>query len=329
MAFLCIFLDFFQVFSPSHEKVLVEYILKCVNHYYGLSIKELRELAYQFAIKLKVDYPESWNDDSMAGRMWYRGFMKRNNTLTLRTPEQTSMNRVKAFCKSNVDKFFANLARLIDEHHFDSTSIYNMDESGFSTVPTKIGKVIALKGMRRVGQLEAAERGSMITMALTVSASGNSIAPFFLFPRKKMQACFLDNVANGSVGYANSSGWMCQPEFVRFVEHFIKFVKPTVASPVLLLLDNHASHMSVEALDLAAANGVHILSFPPHCSHRLQPLDVSVFGPIKSYYKSQCSAWQKNNANKVCIFTCFQKLHMFTPIIATGLGNSSCCRSCL
>ena len=29
------------------------------------------------------------------------------------------------------------------------------------------------------------------------------------------------------------------------------------------------------------------------------PLYVSVFGPIKTYYRSQYSAWQKNNANKV------------------------------
>ncbi|XP_033224840.1 uncharacterized protein LOC117177886 [Belonocnema kinseyi] len=38
---------------------------------------------------------------------------------------------------------------------------------------------------------------------------------------------------------------------------------------------------------------------PPHCSHRLQPLDLLVFGPTKDYYKSQCSAWKTNNANKV------------------------------
>lgn len=40
-------------------------------------------------------------------------------------------------------------------------------------------------------------------------------------------------------------------------------------------------------------------TFYPHCSHRLQPLDVSVFGAVKAYYKIQCSDWQKNNANKV------------------------------
>lgn len=270
-----------------------------MNHYYGLSIHELRELAYQFAKKLALDYPEIWDQNEKAGRHWYSNFMRRHSELVLRTPEQTSIHRVKAFCKTNVDLFFRNLEQLIDEHHFEATHVYNMDESGFSTVPTKIGKVIALKGMRHVGKLEGAERGTMITMALTVNAAGNSIPPFFLFPRQNMQTSFLDNVPSGTVAYANASGWMCQPEFVRYMRHFINNVKPSPTSPVLLLLDNHASHLSIEAIDIAIANGVHMLSLPPHCSDKLQPLDVSVFGPIKTYYKSQCSAWQKNNANKV------------------------------
>lgn len=274
-------------------------MLKCGSHYYGLSINELRQLAYQFAVKLAVDFPDNWFGDQMAGKDWYRAFFRRHPKLTLRTPEQTSLNRVKAFCKANVEKFFGQLGALLDEHHFPAARIFNMDESGFSTVPTKIGKVISLKGLKRVGKLEAAERGTMITMALTVNASGNSLPPFFLFPKKKMQSCFLDNVSDGSVGFANDSGWMAQPEFVRYMNHFIGFANPTPANPVLLLLDNHDSHLSIEALDLAVENGVNILSFPPHCSHRLQPLDVSVFGPVKAYYKSQCAAWQKNNANKV------------------------------
>ncbi|EDW77184.1 uncharacterized protein Dwil_GK22069 [Drosophila willistoni] len=283
-----------MVFSPAQEKDLVRYILKYVSHYYGLSINELKELAYQFARKLSIRYPPEWDNDCKAHRKWYRLFMQRHSELTLRTPEQTEMNRVKAFCKPNVDNFFENLSRLIDVHNFDGCSIYNMNESGFSTVPTKIGKVIALKG-----QLEAAERGTMVTLALTVCANGNTVPPFFLFPKKKMERTFLDNVSPGIAGFANDSGWMGQPEFVRYIRHFIKFVKPSKDRPVLLLMDNHVSHMSVEALDFADANGVHILSFPPHCSHRLQPLDVSVLGPMKTYYESQCSAWQNNNANKV------------------------------
>lgn len=73
-----------QVFSIAQEKVLVEYIIKCVNHYYGLSINELRELAYQLAKKLNLDYPSAWNEDLKAGRKWYYMFIKRHPELTLR-----------------------------------------------------------------------------------------------------------------------------------------------------------------------------------------------------------------------------------------------------
>jgi len=43
-------------------------------------------------------------------------------------------------------------------------------------------------------------------------------------------------------------------------------------------------------------NGVIMLTFPPHCSHKLQPLDRSVYGPLKRYYNIACNAWQLNHA---------------------------------
>lgn len=59
-------------------------------------------------------------------------------------------------------------------------------------------------------------------------------------------------------------------------------------------MDNHESHMSIEAKD----NGVVLLTFPPHCSHMMQPLDVSVYGPLKQYYDDACNAWQLENAGQ-------------------------------
>lgn len=34
------------------------------------------------------------------------------------------------------------------------------------------------------------------------------------------------------------------------------------------------NRLVVEALDMAAGNNVTLLSISPHCSHKLQPLDV-------------------------------------------------------
>lgn len=102
----------------------------------------------------------------------------------------------------------------------------------------------------------------------------------------------------GSIGDANPSGWMNEEHFIKFAHHFVKFVKSSTDKPVLLLLDNHNSHLSIEALDFFKDNGVTVLSFPPHCSHKLQPLDRSVYGPFKKYYNNQCDAWITNHPGK-------------------------------
>uniref|UniRef100_A0A671MN21 DDE-1 domain-containing protein n=1 Tax=Sinocyclocheilus anshuiensis TaxID=1608454 RepID=A0A671MN21_9TELE len=57
--------------------------------------------------------------------------------------------------------------------------------------------------------------------------------------------------------------------------------RSTKENNVMLLLDNHSSHESIEAINFYRANGVVMLSSPPHCSHQLQPLDKTVYGPLK------------------------------------------------
>ena len=63
-------------------------------------------------------------------------------------------------------------------------------------------------------------------------------------------------------------------------------------------MDNHDSHVSVPVIDYAKKNGIIMLTFPPHCSHKLQPLDRSVYGPLKRYYNTACDAWMLENPGK-------------------------------
>jgi len=70
------------------------------------------------------------------------------------------------------------------------------------------------------------------------------------------------------------------------LKHFTLHAKPSKEQPVLLLMDNHSSHEGYAGLKFAKDNGIIILTFPPHTSHKLQPLDIGPFGPLKSYYNS-------------------------------------------
>lgn len=62
-----------------------------------------------------------------------------------------------------------------------------------------------------------------------------------------------------------------------------------------------------------------MLTIPPHASHKTQPLDRTVFGPLKAYYNTACDNWMVHNAGKpVTIYDiaeCFGQafLRAFTP----------------
>ena len=62
---------------------------------------------------------------------------------------------------------------------------------------------------------------------------------------------------------------------------------------VLLIMDNHDSHISVEVINFAKDNGVVLLTFPPQCSHRMQPLDRTVYGPFKHFYNDAANALKR------------------------------------
>jgi len=84
---------------------------------------------------------------------------------------------------------------------------------------------------------------------------------------------------------------MTSENFLVFVKLFVLHSKSSIEHPVRLLLDNHESHISIECIAYAKEHGVHMLSFPPHCSHKLQPLDRSVNFPLKKFFNSQCDSW--------------------------------------
>jgi hypothetical protein len=62
----------------------------------------------------------------------------------------------------------------------------------------------------------------------------------------------------------------------------------TSGKPILLIWDGHGSHESLELIDLARANNIILLSLPPHTTHKLQPLDVGVFGPFQRAWIERC-----------------------------------------
>lgn len=286
-----------QVFSDEQASKLVDYIKFASKIYYGMTPIEVRKFAFQCAEKYNLKCPNSWHERKMAGEDWFSSFLKKHPTLSIRSQEATSLGRCINFNRENVSMFFDKLSQVLTKYKFDASRIWNVDETGVTTVQ-KLSRVVAEKGSKQVGGVTSSERGQLVTLCVAINAIGNSVPPMFIFPRKRYQDYFIRHGPPNSIGAGNGSGWMTCKEFAQFMEHFKKYVQPSAENPVLLLLDNHESHLDVEIIDFAKKNGIIMLSFPPHCSHQLQPLDKSVFGPFKKYLSSSQQAWHINNPGK-------------------------------
>ncbi|CAH2003933.1 unnamed protein product [Acanthoscelides obtectus] len=292
------------IFSPVQEAQLVQHILELENRFYGLTLRDVRKLAFQLAERNNIKH--NFNKDTqMAGKAWASDFRKRHPELTLRSPEATSLARAQGFNKVSVTKYFDLLEEVRSKTNYPPHRIFNVDESGFTTVQNKSSKVLAKKGKKQVGAITSAERGVLSTVVICMAAGGNFIPPFIIFPRKRMKVELQDGAPPGTGFACHSSGWMPSAWF----KHFLKFAKPTEDDPALLILDGHNSHTkNLDLIDLARRNHTTVLCLPPHCSHRLQPLDVSFMGPLNKYYIRAVEKYLRNNPGRALTVFQFSKL---------------------
>ena len=157
-----------------------------------------------------------------------------------------------------------------------------MNETGVSTVPNSTTKILVKKGKKIIGCLSSAERGSNTTVVCCLSAAGQFIPPYFLFKGTRLPRNLKEGAPPDSIVNCNQSGWMTQETFIYWMKYFISCVKPSKDKKVLLILDGHTSHTkNLKAIELTREHGVVLLSLPPHCSHKMQPLDVCFFSSIR------------------------------------------------
>lgn len=274
------------VFSKHQEEEIAKHVISMAKAFYGISPAGLRKIAFEYAEKNNIIHTFS-KEKREAGEDWLKGFLKRNPSVSIRKPEPTSIHRIAGFNKEEVDIYFSNLSHVMDKYQFHASKIFNFDESGITGVQ-KPGSVLAPKGQKQIGFATSGERGRTITICCAMNAIGSYVPPMMIFPGCRLQAACRQGGPEGTVYACSKSGWITEELFILWLQHFVSFVKPTPSEPALLILDNHSSHISLQAYNYCKENGVVMLSLPPHTSHRLQPLDITFFGPLKGSFNKAC-----------------------------------------
>ncbi|CAI6357458.1 unnamed protein product [Macrosiphum euphorbiae] len=137
------------------------------------------------------------------------------------------------------------------------------------------------------------ERCKNVTVVCCMNAVGLFILPMFIYPRARVSQLLGRGGPAGSLYECSKNGWITTELFFKWMEHFAKVVKPTTLDPVMLIFDNHTSHISIEIYNFCRLNGICIATLQPHTSHKLQPLDLTFFGPLKTTFNRECGLFLK------------------------------------
>lgn len=179
---------------------------------------------------------------------------------------------------------------------FPPEDIHNMDESGFMEGSQAKRKVY---GAAELPQLFTRTDGSRrsTTVIECVSAAGGFIDPLIIFKGATVQQQWFSNdvsLIGGAKFTCSNKGFITGAIMVKWLEelfnpqtcHHHEDGTPNYQIPRLLILDGASVHKNKEFTDLCKKLNIELLYLPPNTSHISQPLDVSIFGPMKSFYRT-------------------------------------------
>lgn len=178
----------------------------------------------------------------------------------------------------------------------------------------------AFRSGRRLGVDEDGSR-DWITLLATICADGSRGRAMLIYPSNAsaVQDTWLSGVdpAQEEVSFtASASGWTNDALALLWLDDFDKTSRAKMAPDSrdyrLLIVDGHGSHVTLDFFEKCYQKRVILAVFPPHATHRLQPLDVGMFRPFAMKYSLFLEQW-RSDRNYYCRFTKRDFYQVFLP----------------
>lgn len=125
------------------------------------------------------------------------------------------------------------------------------------------------------------------------SADGKLLPPLIIFKGQNLWSSWKGtNDISGTTYACSDNGWMMTSIFNQWFANFCKTVQER---PLLVIFDGHVTHLDPATIELALRENVTLLKLPAHTTDLLQPMDRSLFGPIKYKWNEKLIEWQRLN----------------------------------
>jgi hypothetical protein len=238
--------------------------------------------------KLRITFR---NGKTIPSFNWWTGFLKRNPKISFRRPTKKETARQRAERAQIINLYFKKLFKVIADLKLTPDRIWNYDETKVPSELLERSRVLAAKGSANAPVNETTANKHVTALAC-ISASGKVLAPAFIF-QQPYPPDVLAGAPIKSLVVRTASGYITADTFTEYFDVILEQLP--AKRPLLLIVDGHISHFSLKFLKKAKEENIHVFCFPSHLTHLLQPLDVTIFGPLKKKYLSLVEDWVDKN----------------------------------
>lgn len=287
-----------SLLTNEEEDALLSFIVAQDALESGISDHELAKLT-SFLLERKGI---KRSPDELLSSRFPRDFRRRHSDIIeIKAAKPTEVQRLVAernFKRTHI--FFAQIKKWLEHQKgtgLRGCRIWNTDETALPIPGSRRRKVCGMKGTP--SRTVATSLVPHISLVPVVNAAGDR-GPMLVLSEERLgfpEGGTHNNVLErAGISYKQTaSGWMDQTTFAEWFEKvFVPLVKEcrdqeyrksknkkALTARHLLLYDGHTSHYNYQTLRCALDNNIDIIVSPSHMTHRVQPLDVSVFQHLK------------------------------------------------
>jgi hypothetical protein len=249
--------------------------------------------------KVQVDHKQYLKaDKKILSRDWFFAYRRKYpDVLRRHRAEGSAVGRAQV-TRAMIDSVYDCLQVVLTEAAalIPASNIWNFDETG-TKVQYARTYLYGLCGSQG-NQAELNGAGEHVTIGATANLCGEFLDPAFLFVGAQSSKAGLTKQLR-EVGFENPLVLMkkgkASMDDLLFTEYLAWFAaelaRKGYTGQHILMVDNHDSHERSRPIEAAMQNNIVIFTFPSHCTHLVQMLDVSFFKSLKSHYKKVGKKW--------------------------------------
>jgi hypothetical protein len=258
---------------------------------YPLPVKFLRDLALVIVRRRASTFQIPTTDDDgirPPGKNWPQAFYKRHPELKAMRIKALDWERHEHNIYEKVVDWFTVIGKELANPLILAENTYNMDETGVLLSVLNSLKVLVGKNELR-NYRGAGVKRTLITAIECVSADGRYLHPLIIWPAATHRSTWTVHPTLGWHFGHSETGYTDTAISLYWIKHVFDLQTKARAknNPRILINDGFGTHESLELMKFCYENNIILCRLLSHTSHKLQPCDVGVFGPLKMAYREE------------------------------------------